>query len=154
MAASTADSVRAFIAIAVEPEVAADVKKVQQRLNSPGGVVRWINPEHLHLTLHFLGNVAAGQVDALAAALRRACAQTAPFQLAGRRRLFPEHEKSARRLDRNPGRSGAVAKTSGADRPGNKNFRRPRRRTRFSATPPPPPPQSLPIKKTQSWPRH
>jgi len=82
MAASTADSVRAFIAIAVEPELAADVKKVQQRLNSPGGVVRWINPEHLHLTLQFLGNVAAGQLDALAAALRRACAQTAPFQLA------------------------------------------------------------------------
>ena len=82
MAASTADSVRAFIAIAVEPELAADVKKVQQRLNSPGGVVRWINPEHLHLTLHFLGNVAAGQLHALASALRRACARTAPFHLA------------------------------------------------------------------------
>ena len=82
MAASQADSVRAFIAIAVEPALAAEVRKVQQRLNSPGGVVRWINPEHLHLTLQFLGNVAAGQLDALAAALRRACAQTAPFQLA------------------------------------------------------------------------
>jgi len=82
MAASQADSVRAFIAIAVKPALAAEVKKVQQRLNSPGGVMRWSNPEHLHLTLQFLGNVAAGQLDALAAALRRACAQTAPFQLA------------------------------------------------------------------------
>jgi len=73
MAASTADNIRAFIAIAVEPELAGEVKKVQQRLNSPGGVVRWINPEHLHLTLHFLGNVDAVRLDALAAALRRAC---------------------------------------------------------------------------------
>ena len=82
MAASTADSIRAFIAIAVEPALAGEVKKVQQRLTSPGGVVRWINPDHLHLTLQFLGNVAAGRLDDLAAALRRACARTAPFHLA------------------------------------------------------------------------
>jgi RNA 2',3'-cyclic 3'-phosphodiesterase len=82
MTASTPDSIRAFIAIAVEPALAAAVKNVQQRLNAPRGVVRWINPDHLHLTLQFLGNVAAGQLDDLAAALRRACAQTAPFHLA------------------------------------------------------------------------
>ena len=82
MAASTADSIRAFIAIAVEPALAAEVKKVQQRLSSPAGVVRWINQEQLHLTLQFLGNVAAGQSDALAAALHRACDQAAPFHLA------------------------------------------------------------------------
>ena len=82
MAASTADSIRAFIAIAVEPALAAEVKKVQQRLSSPGGLVRWINPEHLHLTLHFLGNVAVGRLDDLVTALRRACARAAPFHLA------------------------------------------------------------------------
>src|SRR6185503_19306969 len=82
MAASTADSIRAFIGIAVETALAAEVKKVQQRLNSPGGVVHWICPEHLHLTLKFLGNVATDRLDDLAATLRGACAQTAPFHLA------------------------------------------------------------------------
>jgi len=82
MAASTADSIRAFIAIAVEAALAAEVKKVQQRLNSPDGAVRWLNPEHLHLTLRFLGNVATERLEDLAAALRRACARTAPFHLA------------------------------------------------------------------------
>ena len=82
MAALTADSIRTFIAVAVETALAAEVKKVQQRLNSPGGVVRWLNPEHLHLTLRFLGNVAADRLGDLAAALRRACARTAPFHLA------------------------------------------------------------------------
>ena len=82
MDASTADRIRAFIAVPLEPELAAEINKVQQRLNSPGGAVRWISPEQLHLTLQFLGNVTADRLDELTAALRRACARTAPFQLA------------------------------------------------------------------------
>jgi 2'-5' RNA ligase len=82
MAALRADTIRTFISIAVESALAAEVKKVQQRLNSPGGVVRWLNPEHLHLTLRFLGEVATDRLDNLAAALRRACARTTPFQIA------------------------------------------------------------------------
>ena len=82
MAASSADHVRAFIALPLEPVLAAEIKKVQQRLDAPGSAVRWINSEHLHLTLHFLGNVAADRLDDLTAALRRACARTVPFQLA------------------------------------------------------------------------
>jgi 2'-5' RNA ligase len=82
MPASTADNLRAFIALPLEPVLAAEIKKVQQRLNAPGGAVRWISPEQLHLTLQFLGNVDTGRLDDLAAALRRACACTAPFRLA------------------------------------------------------------------------
>jgi len=79
---STADNIRAFIALPLKPVLAAEIKKVQQRLNSPGGAVRWISPEQLHLTLRFLGNVATDRLEDLAAALRRACARTAPFHLA------------------------------------------------------------------------
>lgn len=82
MAASPADKVRLFIAIAPETALAAEIGKVQRRLNVPGGVVRWIKPEQLHLTLRFLGNVAAGQVEDVAAAVRRACAPATAFQLA------------------------------------------------------------------------
>ena len=82
MAASTADSIRSFIALPLEAVLTVEIKKVQQRLNSPVGAVRWINPEQLHLTLRFLGNVPADRLDDLTAALRRACARTAPFQLA------------------------------------------------------------------------
>jgi len=81
MAASTADNIRAFVALPLEPVLAAEIRKVQQRLNSPGGAVRWINPEQLHLTLQFLGNVDTDRLDDLTAALRRACARTAPFRL-------------------------------------------------------------------------
>ena len=82
MAASTGDNVRAFIALPLEPALAAEIRKVQERLNALGGAVRWISPEQLHLTLRFLGNVAANRLDDLAAALRRACARAAPIRLA------------------------------------------------------------------------
>jgi 2'-5' RNA ligase len=82
MATSTLDRIRAFIALHLEPALAAKVSKVQQGLNAPDGAVRWINPEHLHLTLQFLGNVAADRLGELVAALRRACSQTPPFQVA------------------------------------------------------------------------
>jgi 2'-5' RNA ligase len=82
MAASTEDSIRAFIALPLDPALAAEIKKVQHDLNSPGDAVRWIRPEQLHLTLRFLGNVAADRLDDLAAALRRACARAAPIRLA------------------------------------------------------------------------
>jgi 2'-5' RNA ligase len=82
MATPTPDRIRAFIALNLEPALAAEVRKAQQGLNSPGGAVRWNNPEHLHLTLQFLGNVAADRLDELVVALRRACSQTPPFQVA------------------------------------------------------------------------
>jgi len=82
MAASTADRIRAFIALPLEPVLAAQIEKVQQHLNSPGGAVRWVNPEQLHLTLQFLGNVATDRLEGLTTALHGACARTAPFRLA------------------------------------------------------------------------
>ena len=84
MAVSTAESVRAFIAIALEPGLVAELKKVQQELQArlPDDSVRWSRPEQLHLTLKFFGHVAAQRLNDLAAALNRACAGIDSFQLA------------------------------------------------------------------------
>ena len=83
MAASTAESVRAFIAIALEPGLIAELKKVQQELQArlPDDSVRWTRPEQLHLTLKFFGHVAAQRLNDLTAALNRACAGIGSFQL-------------------------------------------------------------------------
>src|SRR2546430_11114658 len=84
MTASTAGSVRAFIAIALEPGLVAELKKVQQELQAslPDDSVRWTRPEQLHLTLKFFGHVAAQRLNDLTAALNRACAGIDSFQLA------------------------------------------------------------------------
>ena len=84
MAESMPPCVRVFIAIVPEPGLIAELKKVQRQLQArlPVGIVRWNIPEQLHLTLKFLGGIPGERVTDLAAALDRAGAGIAPFQLA------------------------------------------------------------------------
>lgn len=61
------EPIRAFIAIELSDEARAAVAKLQNRLKTlvPAQTVRWTAPENIHLTLHFLGNIEAGQVDSV-----------------------------------------------------------------------------------------
>jgi len=83
MAASASTSIRAFIAIALEPGSIAGLQKFQQELQAKllGNPVRWVKPEQIHLTLRFLGHVPKDSLDDLAAALNRAGAGVAPLRL-------------------------------------------------------------------------
>ena len=60
---------RAFIAIPVEGEVRAALTELQARLKNPAANIRWMNPDALHLTLAFLGDIPAEKTPALGAAL-------------------------------------------------------------------------------------
>lgn len=71
--------IRAFIAI-TPPEALqqsfAEVSAVFQRQALP---LRWVKPEHVHLTLQFLGNVAPEQIAHIGRAIARAGAGQSPF---------------------------------------------------------------------------
>ena len=73
--------IRSFVAIELPEEVRTALASVQRDLKAqtPPKAVRWTRPEAIHLTLQFLGDVAPGQVEAVAAALRSACAGQSPF---------------------------------------------------------------------------
>ncbi len=60
-------TIRSFIAIELSDEARAAVTRLQSRLKTlvPAQTVRWTAPENIHLTLHFLGNIEAGQVEAV-----------------------------------------------------------------------------------------
>ena len=75
------DDLRAFIAIELEPEILQRLGALQMRLREevPEGLVRWVKPEGIHLTLQFLGDVPAARIEGIAEALRQACAAHAPF---------------------------------------------------------------------------
>lgn len=77
------ETVRAFIAIELDPDVLAQVTKLQSRLQDdvPPGFVRWVRPEGIHLTLKFLGDVPLDALEDIAQALRTARAGCAPFAL-------------------------------------------------------------------------
>lgn len=69
------------------------MEDVQSALQSavPAEAVRWTPPSQIHLTLRFLGHIAADSVADLDAALQRACQGVAPFQLsASAVGAFPE----------------------------------------------------------------
>jgi 2'-5' RNA ligase len=76
-------TVRTFIAIELSPDILAQVGRLQDRVREdlPPGLVRWVHPEGIHLTLKFLGDVDQAALPEIEQALRAACAPHAPFDL-------------------------------------------------------------------------
>jgi 2'-5' RNA ligase len=84
--------VRAFLALDL-PEAAREacaslVRELRARPDGDG--VRWVRPGNYHVTLRFLGNVEAERVGELAARVRAATGDVAPFRAAlGALHAFP-----------------------------------------------------------------
>ena len=72
---------RLFVGIQLDDASRAACASVSEGLQRTGFAAKYEASEKFHVTLAFLGNVAAHQVDAIAAALDGAAAQTAPFAL-------------------------------------------------------------------------
>jgi 2'-5' RNA ligase len=84
---------RLFVALSPPGNVKSEIEKAQHELRQalPDGSVRWTRPEHFHLTLRFLGNVAASRTEELADKLRLACADFGPIKARAERiGFFPE----------------------------------------------------------------
>ena len=76
------DTVRAFLAIELDSGARSAVAGVIDRLvkaSVPG--LRPVRPEGGHVTLKFLGNIDAGQVEAVTNAVARAASEHAPLSL-------------------------------------------------------------------------
>lgn len=74
-------TIRAFIAIELTAPILERLGDLQSRMQQdlPPGLLRWVRPEGIHLTLVFLGEIPVEQVDRIAEALGEACAAYAPF---------------------------------------------------------------------------
>lgn len=75
--------IRTFIAIHLPAEVRQRLGQFQEQLRraAPGEGVRWTEPDQIHLTLRFLGNVPEAELPQLSQALALACQAAAPFGL-------------------------------------------------------------------------
>ena len=69
------ERLRLFIAVTIPEPVKAKMEEAQAELRRvlPERAVRWTRREQFHLTLKFLGDVDAAQVEALGEAIRAAC---------------------------------------------------------------------------------
>jgi len=65
-------TVRCFICFELPESIIGELSLMQQRLKACGKGVRWANPEGIHLTLKFLGNVNEEDLDAVAETVRLA----------------------------------------------------------------------------------
>ncbi len=75
------EMIRTFVAIELDQQALDWLKKVQERLKAdfPHGVVRWVDPKGIHLTLKFLGEVPQGKIKAIEEVLKGVSQRHRPF---------------------------------------------------------------------------
>jgi RNA 2',3'-cyclic 3'-phosphodiesterase len=75
------NSVRTFIAVDVPPEIVARADEARRRLEAGAAGVRWVEPELMHLTIKFLGEISLRDVAEVCRCVERATADVTPFDL-------------------------------------------------------------------------
>ena len=86
--------IRSFIAIELPEETVQKLAAIQEQLKRSQAGVRWVRPASIHLTLKFLGNIPAAQVDEIAAAAAQVVVDEPPVTLcAAGLGGFPSHRK-------------------------------------------------------------
>lgn len=91
----TAEKIRSFIAIELTDDVINALTRVRDRLKKADEKnVKWVEPENMHLTLQFLGNIDTAIIGNIAAAIEKASAVSRHFQLeVGGLGAFPDHQR-------------------------------------------------------------
>ena len=76
------EQIRCFIAIELPDEVKTGLTQLEAQLKSGNQPwVKWVDPYSIHLTLKFLGNVAADRIDKITRAMGEAVQGASPFHL-------------------------------------------------------------------------
>jgi len=76
------EPIRAFIAIELPGELRQALSHLQARLKAGGQFpVKWADPHSIHLTLKFLGNIAADRAEEITRTMNEAVQGISPFQL-------------------------------------------------------------------------
>ena len=73
--------IRSFVALEINDEIRNNLGAVQSDLKKAEAHVKWIEPENIHLTLDFLGNISAATVVGIGEQLDIIGAQTRPLSL-------------------------------------------------------------------------
>jgi 2'-5' RNA ligase len=89
------EEIRSFIAIELPPEIKLTLTRLQNRLKSDSRApVKWVDPDSIHLTLKFLGNISTALTDKISAMLEEACRGMHPFSLEiGGLGVFPNERR-------------------------------------------------------------
>jgi len=76
------EQIRSFIAIELPAELKLELVQLEARLKSGEQLgVKWVDPDGIHLTMKFLGNIAVDRVEGITRAMEEAVRGISPFQL-------------------------------------------------------------------------
>lgn len=76
------EQIRSFIAIELPDEIKLQIDQLEARLKSgKQSWVKWVNPDSIHLTLKFLGNISTNKTAEITRAMEEAAEGISPFQL-------------------------------------------------------------------------
>ncbi len=70
---------RTFIAIELPQEIKSQLAKIQKQLSASGADAKWVEPENIHLTLKFLGEINPEQQNQIIAILKEIGAKHSEF---------------------------------------------------------------------------
>jgi 2'-5' RNA ligase len=73
--------IRSFLAIELPRPILRKIEEVQGDLRLTHADVRWVNPEKIHLTLKFFGNIEESRVDPIFKSIEKTVRNTLPFSL-------------------------------------------------------------------------
>jgi 2'-5' RNA ligase len=74
--------IRSFIAIELPSDIRSKLDELQKELKQNKlQQIKWTNPSGIHLTLKFLGNIDAGDIDKITGAIRESCRGYKKFTL-------------------------------------------------------------------------
>ena len=87
-------TLRAFIAIDLPEKIRSSLGEAQEVLKLQRFRVNWVRPQNIHLTLKFLGNTAAADIDKIVAAMALATKDCADVSLAAKGiGVFPDNRR-------------------------------------------------------------
>ena len=74
--------IRAFIALHISEQARQTLgSTIRDLADTAGRQVRWVDPQGIHLTLKFLGNIPSSRVGELLGAIEKSCRGHPPFRL-------------------------------------------------------------------------
>ena len=93
--ASNDSDIRAFIALHISEQARQTLDRtIHELADTTGRQVRWVDPQGIHLTLKFLGNIPSSRIGELLEAVEESCRDHAPFQLVlTELGMFPNRER-------------------------------------------------------------
>jgi 2'-5' RNA ligase len=73
--------IRSFLAIELPKPILRKIEEVQGDLRLTRADVRWVNPEKIHLTLKFFGDIEESRIDPIVKSIEKPVKNTLPFSL-------------------------------------------------------------------------